>query len=140
MTVQPILQTLSSGALDDSRVASLIDHARRGISYATALELARGIGLTETDLPELLGSSLRTFQRRKTANGKLTKQETANLFESIRLIERTREVFGAQDDAWRWLHGAIRSLGGQKPIDLFDTPMGRRQVENVLGRIEHGVY
>ena len=40
----------------------------------------------------------------------------------------------------RWLHTANRALGGQMPLQLLDTDLGSRQVEEILGRIEYGVF
>ncbi len=39
-----------------------------------------------------------------------------------------------------WLGKANRSLDGQRPLDLLASDAGTRLVENVLGRIEHGVF
>jgi putative toxin-antitoxin system antitoxin component (TIGR02293 family) len=49
-------------------------------------------------------------------------------------------VLGSTDKAARWLHTENRALGGQTPLALLDTDLGTRQVEEVLGRIEHGVF
>jgi putative toxin-antitoxin system antitoxin component (TIGR02293 family) len=47
---------------------------------------------------------------------------------------------GSEEKAARWLHTPNRALGGNLPLELLDTDLGSRQVEEVLGRIEHGVY
>lgn len=62
--------------------------------------------------------------------------------ESIRdrIVLRTAEILGSQEEASRWLQTPNRALGGRTPMDLLDTEPGNRQVEDVLGRIEHGVY
>ena len=33
-----------------------------------------------------------------------------------------------------------RALGGATPLDFAKTEPGAREVENVLGRLEHGVF
>ena len=48
-------------------------------------------------------------------------------------------VFGAEDKATTWLQRPNRALNGERPIQLLDTDLGARQVEDVLGRIEHGI-
>lgn len=40
----------------------------------------------------------------------------------------------------RWLAMPNKALGGKKPLDLLDTELGAKQVEQILGRIESGVY
>jgi uncharacterized protein (DUF2384 family) len=32
------------------------------------------------------------------------------------------------------------ALGGETPIDVARTELGSREVENLAGRVEHGVY
>jgi putative toxin-antitoxin system antitoxin component (TIGR02293 family) len=48
-------------------------------------------------------------------------------------------VFGAEDRAATWLRRPNRALNGELPIDLLDTDVGARQIEDILGRIEHGI-
>ncbi len=42
--------------------------------------------------------------------------------------------------AIRWLKRPNRALGGIAPIAALDTELGAREVENLIGRLEHGVY
>lgn len=63
--------------------------------------------------------------------------------ESDRLLSiaaRAAEVLGSEEKASRWLHSPNRALDGRRPLDIVDTDLGAREVEAVLGRIEHGVY
>ena len=39
-----------------------------------------------------------------------------------------------------WLSRANRALGGAIPLELLDSDLGAIQVEQILGRISHGVY
>jgi len=48
------------------------------------------------------------------------------------------EVFGAREKALRWLNTPVRSLGDQTPLSLLNTPEGVAQVQDTLGRVEHG--
>jgi putative toxin-antitoxin system antitoxin component (TIGR02293 family) len=56
------------------------------------------------------------------------------------IVRRAAEVLGSREEALRWLHTPNRAFGGRTPWDLLDTDLGSRQVEDVLGRMEHGVY
>jgi putative toxin-antitoxin system antitoxin component (TIGR02293 family) len=58
----------------------------------------------------------------------------------VRVIARAVEVLGASDKALRWLNTPVRSLGDQAPVSLLNSPEGITRVEDVLGRIEHGVW
>jgi len=57
-----------------------------------------------------------------------------------RIVERASEILGGQEEALRWLNAPNRALGGQPPTVLLETDHGLQQVEEILGRIEHGVY
>jgi uncharacterized protein (DUF2384 family) len=38
------------------------------------------------------------------------------------------------------LHTELPALGWRTPIDFAQTEPGAREVENLIGRIEHGVF
>jgi len=56
-----------------------------------------------------------------------------------RLTAAAEETFGNHETANLWLKRPIPALGGERPLDLFDTDEGARQVEMLLGRIGHGI-
>jgi putative toxin-antitoxin system antitoxin component (TIGR02293 family) len=56
------------------------------------------------------------------------------------IIARVEEVFGSREKAEIWLNEPNRALNLQRPLDLLDTDEGAKQVEEVLIRIEHGVF
>jgi uncharacterized protein (DUF2384 family) len=39
-----------------------------------------------------------------------------------------------------WLRSPNRALGGESPLALSKTEVGAREVENLIGRLEHGVF
>jgi putative toxin-antitoxin system antitoxin component (TIGR02293 family) len=43
-----------------------------------------------------------------------------------------------QERALRWFKRPNRALGGAVPLQLIDTELGARQVEEVLGRVGYG--
>jgi uncharacterized protein (DUF2384 family) len=43
------------------------------------------------------------------------------------------------DQSADWIHAPNPSLGKQQPLTLLDTDIGVQQVDQVLGRIEHGI-
>lgn len=58
----------------------------------------------------------------------------------IEIAARAMEVFGTREKALRWLNSPVGSLGGQTPLSLLNTPEGITQVQDILGRVEHGVW
>ena len=58
-----------------------------------------------------------------------------------RVFAKALELFeGDRDAASKWMIRPLPALGGEAPIDVARTEFGARQVENLAGRIEHGVY
>ncbi len=56
------------------------------------------------------------------------------------LLARLEEIFGSRAKAERWLKEPNQALQMQPPLELLGTDEGTRQVEEVLLRIEHGVF
>ena len=56
----------------------------------------------------------------------------------LSVVERAIQTFGSRDGAVRWLHDICPALRA-RPIDLVGTERGRREVENVLACIDHGM-
>lgn len=50
------------------------------------------------------------------------------------------DVFGSEDGFIEWLNHPNRALGMVTPFSLLQTQYGRQEVQNILGRIEWGVY
>jgi hypothetical protein len=59
--------------------------------------------------------------------------------DEVAMVRRATEVLGI-DYVAGWMRSKIPSLGNQTPYTLLKTEDGRKQVERVLLKIEHGVY
>ena len=57
-----------------------------------------------------------------------------------RLMGKAVEVMEGEDAARRWLSSPQVGLGGAVPMDYAGTEVGAREIEDLLGRIEYGVY
>ena len=58
----------------------------------------------------------------------------------VDVVAKAIEVFGTRERALRWLKTPVRALGDQTPVSLLNTPEGVAQVQDTLGRVEHGVW
>ena len=72
--------------------------------------------------------------------GSLNSDESEHVLRIAWLLERAVQTFEAVEDAADWLQTPNVSLGGTTPLSYADTEIGAREVENLLGRIEYGVY
>lgn len=82
----------------------------------------------------------RTLARRKAANEPLTVEETDKALRLDRIASQAERVFGAADKAHRWLREPKRALQGETPVAYLASEAGARVVEEMLGRIEHGIF
>ena len=90
--------------------------------------------------PEEVASALDLSPPRRRKVRRLRPADSDRLFRLVRIVAETADVLGSEEKASRWLQAPNRALGGQTPLSLLDTDPGAQQVEEVLGRIEHGVF
>jgi len=101
--------------------------------------LRESLGISMELLAPKLGLSKATLHRRK-ATGRLHAAESDRVVRYARLVGRAREVLESEEAARTWLRSPQVGLGGAIPLDYAETEVGAREVEDLLGRIEHGVY
>jgi putative toxin-antitoxin system antitoxin component (TIGR02293 family) len=82
----------------------------------------------------------RTLARRKAANEPLTIEETDKALRLERIATQAERVFGDAEKAHRWLRKAKRELHGATPLACLASEAGARVVEEMLFRIEHGIF
>ena len=117
----------------------LIDRVRQGLPVSELAALQTGLQVPLEQLASKLAISRATLQRRK-ASGKLSPGESDKLMRFSRLLSHATEVFGDAANGRDWLKTPQRGLGGAVPLEYAETEIGAREVENLLGRIDHGVY
>jgi putative toxin-antitoxin system antitoxin component (TIGR02293 family) len=78
------------------------------------------------------------FLRRKDQK-RLSPDESDRLYRLARVLAHANRVFEDPDESADWIHTPNTSLGKQQPLTLLDTDIGVQQVDQVLGRIEHGI-
>jgi putative toxin-antitoxin system antitoxin component (TIGR02293 family) len=125
--------------LDELPQAQLIDAITHGLPASLARDLAQKLEVTLQDVAGLLRLNPRTFQRRLD-EGWLSLSESERLWELSRLFHRAVNVLESQPGAVHWFKNPIQALGGATPLAYARTAVGLRELDNILGRIEHGVY
>jgi putative toxin-antitoxin system antitoxin component (TIGR02293 family) len=94
-------------------------------------------GLSLQDVAKSLDLSVRSLQRRRR-QGRLARFESDRLFRLARLLALAEFYLDDRRRAADWLKRPNRALGGAVPLEIIDTELGARQVEEVLGRIGYG--
>lgn len=113
---------------------------REGLPATALRVLAEKLDLGSTTLSRKLGIPLRTLTRRLSKGSRLTTAESDRTVRLARVFADAVEMIGDEDKASEWLQTPNRALGGERPLDLLDTDVGARAVEDILGRIAYGVY
>ena len=123
----------------DFKPANVINGIRVGLAFQEIDALRKSLDVPMQSLAAKLGISKATLQRRKT-RGRFDPAESDRLLRFARLMGKAVEVMESQETARRWLNSPQAGLGGAIPLDYAETEIGAREVEDLLGRIEHGVY
>src|SRR6266404_4132497 len=119
--------------------SELIEAITRGLPAELVRQLAARMDITMEQMAELLRLTSRTLQRRLD-EGRLELSESDRLWELWQLFSRAVEVMESEDAAALWLQSPIQAIGWTTPLALARTAPGLRELQNILGRIEHGVF
>jgi putative toxin-antitoxin system antitoxin component (TIGR02293 family) len=126
--------------LASSSAAELIQQVERGFSYKTLHTFESKSGIPSPALAGMAGIPERTLARRK-AKGKFTPEESERLLRLSTVFELAVELFeGDNAAALRWLTAPRKALEGNTPLAYARTEVGAREVENLIGRLEEGVF
>jgi putative toxin-antitoxin system antitoxin component (TIGR02293 family) len=117
----------------------LIRKIQKGLRFSELETLQNSIDMPFEQLAAKLCISRSTLQRRKAA-GRLSPDESDKVMRLSRLLEHATNVFGDIEKARAWLKFPQRGLGGAVPLDYAETEVGAREVDDLLGRIDYGVY
>ena len=119
--------------------AGLVRRLEEGISYAAFERLKRKLKVSSQELADATLITQRTLARRKKA-GRMQPDESDRLVRLARVFSRAIELFeGDSEGAQAWMMRPNRAFGGVSPFEMAKTEVGAREVENLIGRIEHGV-
>lgn len=119
----------------------LADLIASGIPICAVESLRRRLHFTEQEFAGSLGVSTKTLQRAAARQpARLTPAQGDRLYRLARIVAMAEAVFEDTERAYRWLREPQRGLGERVPLALLATEAGAREVEDLLGRIEHGVF
>lgn len=117
----------------------LIESVCAGLPASELLALKAALDVSNETLASLTGISKATLGRRRP-DQRLSPGESDRVVRFARLLGLALDAMGTLDHARRWLKSPQVGLGGSTPLDYALTEIGAREVEALLGRIEHGVY
>ncbi len=128
-----------TSVLKEPEAAYMIERVRDGLPFAEFHALREMLGVTEERMGALLGMSRATLHRRKKT-GVLDRAESDRLVRYARLMSHAAAALGGGGGARSWLVTPAIAFHGECPLDYADTEIGAREVDALLGRLEHGVF
>ena len=118
----------------------LSEKVQVGFPVKSFISLTKTMELSNKQLAELVQISSRTLNRR-LKEGILKADESERLLRFSRIFTMAMNLFeGDSSSAQNWLRNNNRALGGESPLEASKTEEGSREVENLINRLEHGVF
>jgi putative toxin-antitoxin system antitoxin component (TIGR02293 family) len=119
-------------------IAALDAEVSRGLPKAALRQTAMRIFSTPADQRRLMYRIVpeATFKRRRD---RLSAAESERTERIARVIATAEYTWDDRDDARRFLTSPHPALDDRTPIDAALTELGARQVEEILGKIFHGL-
>jgi putative toxin-antitoxin system antitoxin component (TIGR02293 family) len=121
-------------------IPTLLKVITSGLRWSSVASFLHESGFTQLQLAQYLGIPLRTLARRKEGGG-LDENESERLLRLSEIYDAALDLFnGDKADAREWLLSPVRGLNNARPMDYARTDYGAREVRNLIGRLEHGVF
>ena len=116
--------------------------ARRGINVEEAVKTMESWSVPVARFAAILGCSERTWVRVRAGSPDvlLPRTESDRFLRTLRIFKHALTVFDDDTAAHAWMSARNAALGGGSPLSLLDTDEGVRLVDEVLTRLEYGVY
>ena len=125
--------------LRDYKTPDIVNVLQTGLSFDAFEHFAENLGLPKEELLHLIQLPLRTLQRRKK-EGVLHPAESDRLLRAARVFAQAVSLFNGDYKAAReWFAKPLGALGGSSPLEFASTELGAREVETIIGRLEHGI-
>ncbi|MEP2275797.1 MAG: antitoxin Xre/MbcA/ParS toxin-binding domain-containing protein [Reichenbachiella sp.] len=113
--------------------------AHEGITKSDFLAVVSMTGMNLTEFSNLLPVSRRTLEKVKDEE-LISASVSDRILQIAALYQYGAEVLGGIPAFQTWLKSDLLALAHKKPYDFLGNSTGLSLVEDLLGRMEHGVY
>lgn len=110
-----------------------------GISKSYLVKLKKNTALDYDALAQALSVTRSTLINKKGSQ-KYSIPLSERIIALAELYSFGYEVFEDQDKFNAWMFHPNQALGGAIPFDFIDNIYGREEIQNLIGRIAHGIY
>lgn len=124
----------------DGDYAVMLSNIRKGLAFTSIVLLAKALDIPIGKMAALLSISPSALARRKR-DGQLRPDESDRVARFARLKDAAVEMMEGDDKkAVEWLNTPLVILHWETPLIHASTEIGARIVEDVIIRIQHGVF
>ena len=96
-------------------------------------------GVTQSEIDKLIAPRRTQTHRRANAEP-LTVDESDRAVRLARVVAQAESVFDNKEKAMHWLRQSMKRFEGRTPVDMLETDVGSRLVEEALVRIDEGFF
>lgn len=126
--------------MEAANLPEVIEELQQGLPFERLTQFLQESGFGQGEAETVLRIPRRTLARRRE-QGRLSWEESERLYRLSELFRRTLEAFrGNEAESRAWLTRPCRALGDATPLEFASIEAGAREVEKVLGRLQHGVF
>jgi putative toxin-antitoxin system antitoxin component (TIGR02293 family) len=130
----------SSLGLSLAGTNDLIRAVRKGLPFKALIHFSTATQLSPSRIASALEIPERTLARRRS-EGRFAPDESERLLRISTVFEKAVALFdGNVAVALTWLTTPKKALGRNTPWDYSRFEPGAREVESLIGRLEHGVF
>jgi putative toxin-antitoxin system antitoxin component (TIGR02293 family) len=133
-----LVMKITGAATGDS--GAMLASIRKGLPFSALETLEIALGVPRKELAGVLSIPVSTLTRRRREGG-LHVDESDRVLRIARLYDLAVAMMqGDEDAASVWLRTPQNSFDSETPLFRAGTELGARQVEDLIGRLCHGVF
>ncbi len=119
--------------------SNLTDQIKRGFPVSVIDKIVTELNIPQGELLEIISLPSATLTRRRSEK-RLNSKESDRIYRVARVYRTVLQLFeGDKEAARRWLHEPAKALSGDTPLHHLNTEAGADEVQDLVGRLEHGV-
>jgi putative toxin-antitoxin system antitoxin component (TIGR02293 family) len=102
--------------------------------------LVKKAALSQAEFAHVTAIPVSTLKRRLKQDNRFTTTESDVMYRLAALIKQATELFaGDEQKAQNWLQTKVYGLNNKRPIDMVATSVDFKVVEDLIGRVRHGI-
>jgi len=130
----------SAFVLAEKPLLEVLTQVRSGLPAAMFEQVATTLGLSTSALATKLGIARRTVTRKRGNGAPLSSETSEKLLRVARVRNLGRVLFTTDEAVSEWMSKPESALSDMAPLDLLDTDLGAREVENLLRALAYGHF